>query len=85
MTKQPLPIVVASHKGLWDRPRDLRTGYLTYDGGIGDINVCLDVTNERQNCVHCREAGVTDCGQNPTRAFIDGVLKYKSLRGEMRR
>ena len=77
---QPLPIVVASHKGLWERPRDLRTGYLTYDGGIGDINVCLDVNNSGQICVHCREAGVTDCGQNPVRPDTefcrDGVIAF---------
>ena len=62
---QPLPIVVASHKGQWRNPRDVRVGDLAYDGGIGDFNVCLDVTNIRQVCPHCREHGYLQCRQRP--------------------
>ena len=42
---EPLPIVVASQKGVWRPQRDLRTGDLQYDGGLGDVIVCLDVSN----------------------------------------
>ena len=77
---QPLPIVVASHKALWRTPRNLRTGDLEYDGGIGDINVCLDVTNARTVCPHCREMGFTDCNLNPinreTQLCRDGVVAF---------
>ena len=75
-----LPIVVASHKAVWRRPRDLRSGDLAYDGGVGDINVCLDVTNARPVCPHCQERGVTDCGQGPihpeTPLCHDGVIAF---------
>ena len=42
---QPLPIVVASHKAIWRPDRDLRTGDLEYDTGLGGAMVCLDVSN----------------------------------------
>jgi hypothetical protein len=78
--EQPLPIVVASHKAVYNTPRDFRTGNLEYDCGHGDINVCLDVTNSRPVCVHCREKGRTDCMQNPiysdTPICRDGVIAF---------
>ena len=43
---QPMPMVVASHHAVWDASRDFRTGGLEYDAGLGDLDVCLDVTNE---------------------------------------
>ncbi len=43
---QPLPIVVASHKAIWRPQRDLRSGDLEYDTGLGAVVVCLDVTNK---------------------------------------
>ena len=77
---QLLPIVVASHKAVWDRPRDFRSGGLEYDAGHGDINVCLDATNARTICVHCRERGVSDCMQNPLypehTVCQDGVIAF---------
>ena len=83
---EPLPIVVASHKSVWEIPRDLRTDNLSYDAGLGDINVCLDVTNERAVCPHCRESGVTDCMQNPmfaeTPICRDGVIAFARGRNE---
>ncbi len=42
---QPLPIVVASHKAIWRPQRDLRTGDLEYDTGLGGAMVRLDVSN----------------------------------------
>lgn len=40
---EPLPIVVASLSGNWERPRDLRTGGLEFDNGLGYYPVPLDV------------------------------------------
>ena len=83
---QLLPIVVASHKSVWDSPRDLRTDCLAYDAGIGDINVCLDMTNERPVCAHCHERGKTDCMQAPifpeTPVCRDGVIAFARGRNE---
>ena len=42
----PVPIVVASQKAVWRPERDFRTGDLQFDGGIGDIAICLDVSNQ---------------------------------------
>ena len=42
---QPLPIVVASHKAIWRPQRDLRSGDLEYDTGLGGAMVRLDVSN----------------------------------------
>jgi hypothetical protein len=77
---QPLPIVVASHKSVWRRPRDFRTGDLQFDGGIGDFNVCLDVSNASTECPHCRERGYSDCMQMPLfpeePTCRDGVIAF---------
>jgi hypothetical protein len=78
---QPLPIVVASHKAVWQRPRDFRAGDLEFDSGVGDVNVCLDVTNQGRVCPHCLEHGETDCiPQNPifpdTPICRDGVIAF---------
>ena len=42
---QPLPILVASHKAIWRPQRDLRSGDLEYDTGLGGAMVRLDVSN----------------------------------------
>lgn len=42
---RPLPIVVASHKAIWRPQRDLRSGDLEYDTGLGSAVVRLDVSN----------------------------------------
>ena len=42
-----LPIVVASHNAVWRPDRDLRTGDLEYDAGLGDVIIHLDVTNSQ--------------------------------------
>ena len=42
---QPLPIVVASHKAIWRPQRDLRSGDLEFDTGLGGAMVRLDVSN----------------------------------------
>ena len=80
-----LPIVVASHKAVWDRPRDLRTGGLEYDAGH-DFNVCLDTCNRGSNCVHCQEKGVTEClhaGIYPDTVLCsDGVIAFARGRNE---
>jgi hypothetical protein len=77
---QPLPIVVASHKSVWERPRDFRTRYLAYDCGVGDMTVCLDMTNSRQVCPNCRERGFSECMQNPLRPEYsvcrDGIVAF---------
>jgi hypothetical protein len=44
---RPLPIVVASHKAVWRPDRDLRTGDLEFDAGVGDVVIRLDVANSR--------------------------------------
>ena len=44
--EQPIPIVVASHKAVWRPQRDLRTDDLEYDGGLGNVVICLDVSNK---------------------------------------
>ena len=83
---QSLPIVVASHKSVWRRPRNFRMEDLEFDGGIGDINVCLDVTNARVICSHCRERGVSDCMQIPLypeeQTCRDGVIAFAKSRNE---
>jgi hypothetical protein len=75
---QQLPFVVASHKATWRGQRDLRVDDLEFDGGIGDFNVCLDVTNRRTVCPTRRERGITDCIQTPifpdTPICRDGVI-----------
>ena len=43
---EPLPIVVGSAKAVWRPVRDFRTDDLEYDGGMGDCDVRLDVSNE---------------------------------------
>jgi hypothetical protein len=76
----PLPIAVASHKSVWNTPRDFRVGHLAYDHGHGDFNVCLDVTNRRAVCPHCLERGICDCSQNPIYSDSpicrDGVIAF---------
>ncbi|MSP12227.1 MAG: hypothetical protein EXR62_04625 [Chloroflexi bacterium] len=64
---QPLPIVVASHRAVWRSQRDLRTGDLEYDRGLGHIVVCLDVSNQ-----------TTVFGGTPTRpsAERDGIIAF---------
>ena len=42
---QSLPILVASHKAIWRPQRDLRSGDLEYDTGLGGAMVRLDVSN----------------------------------------
>ncbi len=42
---EPLPIMVASHKAIWRIDRDLRSGDLEYDTGLGSALVRLDVSN----------------------------------------
>ena len=42
---QLLPIVVASHKAIWRPQRDLRSGDLEFDTGLGGAMVRLDVSN----------------------------------------
>ena len=42
---RPLPIMVASHKAIWRPQRDLRSGDLEYDTGLGSAVVRLDVSN----------------------------------------
>ena len=42
---QHLPILVASHKAIWRPQRDLRSGDLEYDTGLGGAVVRLDVSN----------------------------------------
>ena len=44
---EPLPIVVASHKAIWRPDRDLRSGDLEYDTGLGSAMVRLDVSNSK--------------------------------------
>ena len=44
---QPLPILVASHKAIWRPDRDLRSGDLEYDTGLGSAMVRLDVSNSQ--------------------------------------
>jgi hypothetical protein len=77
---QPLPITVASHKSVWRRPRDLRHSDLQFDGGIGDVNVCLDVNSTAVVCPHCRENGRSDCMQMPLfpeePTCRDGVIAF---------
>ena len=41
---QSLPILVASHKAIWRPQRDLRSGDLEYDTGLGGAVVRLDVS-----------------------------------------
>jgi len=78
--ERPLPIVVASHKAVWQRPRDFRTGYLAYDCGVGDMSVCLDMSNAAQVCPNCRERGFSECMQNPLRPDYslcrDGIIAF---------
>ena len=83
---QPLSIVVASHKTVSRRPRDLRSGDLVFDGGIGDVNICLDVSNVQAVCPHCRERGYSDCMQMPLfpeePTCRDGVIAFARDRNE---
>ena len=82
----PLPIVVASHKAVWDRPRDFRAGPIEFDSGHGDINICLDVDNRSIHCSHCSERNFSDCMQGPlhTDSSIcrDGVIAFARGRNE---
>ena len=61
MDGKEIPIVVASHRSVWGRVRDFRTGGLEFDGGIGAIPVTLDVDNRLQNCTTCLAQGRADC------------------------
>ncbi len=56
-----IPIVVASHRAVWGRVRNFRTGGLEFDGGIGAIPVTLDVDNRLPNCTTCSAQGRADC------------------------
>jgi hypothetical protein len=81
-----LPIIIGSHKATWRKQRDLRRDDLAYDAGIGDVYVCLDVTNERAVCPHCLERGISDCGVATifpdTPICNDGVIAFAKGRNE---
>ena len=64
---RPLPIVVASHKAIWRPRRDLRTGDLEYDTGLGGAIVRLDVSNSES----AFDNVLTRAGDAP-----DGVIAF---------
>lgn len=83
---RPLPVVVASHKSTWDRPRNFPNSSLEYDGGVGDFLVRLDTDFRRVHCNDCRLRGVSDCMQLPLEPdeaeCRDGVIAFAVGRNE---
>ncbi len=75
---QPMPIVVASHKAVWRPQRDLRTDDLEYDGGLGNVVICLDVTNEAAEFGNAlsRSSDARDGVLNRSSDARDGVVAF---------